>query len=183
MNALKDSIAARLSVRGKLLGTSLVLLAMMSVIGILSIVNLASVNDKAHESYAQATVAIEHLSKANSALIDKARLVTYAVVVGQNAEAQAKIDTQIAADDKTIAEKIAAYEKLDLTVDELATLATFKEAERRYQSGVDDILTPSKSGDIAGRECRNHARGRDPRRDDGRDKRSSSRWPTTRLRR
>ncbi len=149
MNALRF-LAARLSVRTKLLGTAGVTLVLLGMVGGLSILNLSQVNDKADYSYAQATMAIEHLSKADSALIDKARLVTYGVLVGQSTDSQAKIDTQIAADDKVITEKIGAYERLELAPAERASLVTLREAQARYQTAVDGIRSQSKAGDTAG---------------------------------
>src|ERR1035437_2334349 len=86
MNDLRTTIAARLSVRTKLLGLSALLILMMSVTGGLAIVNLSAVNDKADYSYAQSTIALEHLATLESTLIDKARLVIYGVLIGKNSD-------------------------------------------------------------------------------------------------
>jgi methyl-accepting chemotaxis protein len=150
MNDLRARIAARLSVRTKLLGTSAVMLVFMGVIGLLAITNLSQVNDKADYSYAQATVAIEDLGRADAALIDKARIVTYGVLVGANADSQAKLDTQIAADDKKIADNIGALERLNLSPAQRTALATFTAAQGRYQTAVDGLRAQSKAGDTAG---------------------------------
>jgi methyl-accepting chemotaxis protein len=126
------------------------MLVLMGMVGGMSILNLSQVSDEASYQYDQATVAIEHLAKADTALIDKARLVTYAVLVGNNPDSQTTIDGQIAADDKVITDNIAAYEGLDLTADERTSLAAFKVAEANYQIAVAGIRSQSKAGDTAG---------------------------------
>jgi methyl-accepting chemotaxis protein len=148
MTALTSRLS-NLSVRTKLLGTAGLTLALLGLVGGLSLVGLSSVNDKASYSYAQATVAIENLGKANSALVDKARIVIYGVLVGPNADSQAKLDTQIAADDKIIADNIGAYERLELASTERTGLASFKAAQAQYQAAVDSIRSQSKAGDTA----------------------------------
>jgi methyl-accepting chemotaxis protein len=148
MTALTSRLS-NLSVRTKLLGTAGLTLALLGLVGGLSLVGLSSVNDKASYSYAQATVAIENLGKANSALVDKARIVIYGVLVGPNADSQAKLDTQIAADDKIIADNIGAYERLELAPAERTGVASFKVAQAQYQAAVDSIRSQSKAGDIA----------------------------------
>jgi methyl-accepting chemotaxis protein len=147
MGALKS---IRLSVRMKLLGTAAILLLFMVAVGGLAIINLGSVKDKADLAYNQATVAIDHLGAADAALVDKARLVTYAVLVGQNSDSQAKITDQIAADDKVISESMATYESLDLTAEERATVAAYKDAAAKYQTAFDGLLSQARAGDVAG---------------------------------
>ena len=147
MRSVKNGIAAHLSVRTKLLGLAGLLILMMSVTGGLAIVNLSTVNDKADYSYAQATIGLERLSTLESTLIDKARLVTYGVVIGENSDSQGTMDTQVAADDKAIAGALADYGALALTPDETKALAAFKEAQARYQTAFDSLRSESKAGD------------------------------------
>ena len=150
MKDLRDRIASRLSVRRKLMGSSGLLLAMSVVIGLVAILGLSQVADKANESYTQATAAIQHLENANKTLVDKARLVTYGVVVTNDAAEQTKVDTGIAADDKTIADDLSAYQKLELNAAEQATLAEFKDAQARYETAVQSLREMSRKGDTAG---------------------------------
>jgi len=146
MKALRARVAARLSVRAKLLGTSALMLAFMGVIGGLSIVSLGQVNDKADQAYSQGTVAIEHLRAVDVALVDKARAVTYTVIVGNQPDVQAKQDTQIAMDDKTISDNLAAFEAMPLTVGEQANLAAFTTAQAEYQAAFDQLHADARAG-------------------------------------
>ena len=76
----------KLNVRMKLLATSCVLLLGALVIAFVSIVSLGNVNGQADRAYVEGTTAIEKLAAMDTALIDKARVVTYAVIVGDNAD-------------------------------------------------------------------------------------------------
>ena len=154
MGTLKARIAARLSVRTKLLGTSAVLLVLMTLIGGLSIVSLSSVNDQANEAYSQGTVAIEHLRAVDVALVDKARAVTYTVIVGNQPDVQAKQDAQIAKDDETIGDNLAAFEALPLTSAEQGDLAAFKVAQAEYQTAFVQLHADARAGrfDVAAAE-------------------------------
>ena len=105
----------RLTLRTKLLGISCVLLLPAIAITAVALLSLSAVKDKADQLYANGTVAVEHLRAVDVALVDKARAVTYAVVVGNDPAAQAKIATQVAADDKAIADDISAFDALPLT--------------------------------------------------------------------
>jgi methyl-accepting chemotaxis protein len=144
----------RLTLRTKLLGISCVLLLPAIAITAIALLSLGAVNDKADQLYADGTVAVEHLRAVDVALVDKARAVTYAVVVGNDPAAQAKIATQVAADDKTIADNIAAFEALPLTAAERADLATFKAAQARYQTAFDQLDADARAGrfDVAAAE-------------------------------
>jgi methyl-accepting chemotaxis protein len=131
-----------------------VLLLPAIAITAIALLSLGTVNDKADQLYADGTVAVEHLRAVDVALVDKARAVTYAVVVGNDPAAQAKIATQVAADDKTIADNIAAFEALPLTAAERADLATFKAAQARYQTAFDQLDADARAGrfDVAAAE-------------------------------
>ena len=136
----------QLTVRTKLLGTSVVTLVLMGVVGVLSIVSLGQVNDIADQAYAQGTVAIEHLRAVDVALVDKARAVTYTVIVGNEPDVQAKQDAQIAADDKTISDHLATFEALPLTREEQADLVAFKAVQAEYQTAFDQLHADARAG-------------------------------------
>jgi methyl-accepting chemotaxis protein len=144
----------RLTLRTKLLGISCVLLLPAIAITAVALLSLGAVKDKADQLYANGTVAVEHLRAVDVALVDKARAVTYAVVVGNDPAAQAKIATQVAADDKAIADDIAAFDALPLTAAERADLATFKAAQARYQTAFDQLDADARAGrfDVAAAE-------------------------------
>ena len=144
----------RLTLRTRLLGISCVLLFPTLAIAAVALISLGAVNDKADQMYSRGTVAIEHLRAVDVALLDKARAVTYAVVVGNEPAAQAKIATQVAADDSTIADSIAAFAALPLTTAERADLATFKAEQARYQTAFDQLDADARAGkfDVAAAE-------------------------------
>jgi methyl-accepting chemotaxis protein len=138
----------RLDIRAKLLATSCVLLLAALVVTIVAIVSLGSVNDQAHQAYSQGIVAIEHLRAVDVALVDKARAVTYTVIVGNQTDAQAKQDTQIASDDKTISDNLAAFEAMPLSAQEKIDLAAFKTAQAEYQTAFDQLHADARAGNF-----------------------------------
>ena len=138
----------RLTLRAKLLGMSCVLLVPAIAITAAAVIGLGVMDDKAAQIHGQGTVAIEHLRAVEVALGDKAGAATYAVVVGNEPAAQAKIANQVAADDKTIAVNLAAFEALTLTAAEQADLATYKAAQARYQTAFDQLATDASAGKL-----------------------------------
>jgi methyl-accepting chemotaxis protein len=149
VETIKSRIAARLSVRTKLIGVSAVLLCLMGVIGLLAISSLGSMSDQTSLLYDRATTGIATLGKVDVALVDKARLITYGVVVGKGDAAQAKIDSQIAADDTVISDGLAAFEALDLDAADMDGLAKFKTSMAQYQTAADGLRSQSKAGETA----------------------------------
>jgi hypothetical protein len=71
----------RLNVRSKILGGSAILLVLIGLVGVLGVTNLISVRDKAQAAYNNGLTPIENLAALDTALIDKARAVTYGVVL------------------------------------------------------------------------------------------------------
>jgi methyl-accepting chemotaxis protein len=134
----------RLSVRVKILGGSAVLLALLLSIGLLAVVDLSSVRDKAQAAYSQGTVPAQHLDDASKALLDKARALTYGVVFTGQADAQQTVDAQIAADDATITKSLADYETSGLTGEEQTLLATLRSSLSDYQQVTLEIRALSK---------------------------------------
>jgi methyl-accepting chemotaxis protein len=138
----------RLSIRLKLLATSGALLLAALVITVVSIFSLGNVNTQADRAFVEGTTAISDISTAKAALIDKARVVTYSVVVGNVPATQTTIDTQIAADDKVIADAMAAYRLLPLASDEQTNLAAFTKAQADYQLLFDRVHAAGRAGDV-----------------------------------
>jgi methyl-accepting chemotaxis protein len=136
-----------LNVRAKILGGSAILLLLIAAVGILAVSNLGSVQNKAQAANDKGLIPVEKLAALNTALIDKARAATYGVVEAGQADVQATIDSQIAADDKTIQANVADIAAMSLTSDQAATLADLKTQMAQYQTMVDPIRTLSKSGD------------------------------------
>jgi methyl-accepting chemotaxis protein len=136
----------RLNVRMKLLATSLVLLAAALIITVVAIVSLSGVNDTADRTYSQTTAPLEKLGTAEVALLDRARAVTYSVVVGAQPDQQASIDAQIAADDTVIDANLPEIEPLLQSDAERTYLQEFKAAETEYRAACDQIDASAKAG-------------------------------------
>jgi methyl-accepting chemotaxis protein len=141
--------AMHLNVRAKILGGSVILLLLVGAVGVLAVSNLVSVQDKAQAANDRGLIPVEKLAALNTALIDKARAATYGVVEAGQADVQATIDSQIAADDKTIGDSVTAISALPLTSDQAAILADLKTQMAQYQALVDPIRALSRSGDGA----------------------------------
>ena len=139
----------RLSVRAKILGGSAILIVLIATIGLLAISNLSSVHDNSQAAYSAGLVPVEKLSALDTALMDKARAVTYGVVTVGQADSQATIDSQIAADDATITASLTDLSALSLTPAQASTLADLQAQMADYQTLVDPIRTLSKAGDGA----------------------------------
>jgi methyl-accepting chemotaxis protein len=137
----------RLNVQTKILGGSAVLLVLVCAIGALAIVNLGSVRDKAAAAHDRGLVQVQSLDAVNAGLLDKARAVTYGVVMAGQADAQATIDKQIASADAKIKQGLAAYEVTGLATEEQTLLGNLQKAMADYQTAVDELRTLSKSSD------------------------------------
>jgi len=136
----------RLDVRMKLLATSGVLLFAALIITGVAIASLSSVNDQADQAYAQTTAPLEKLGATEVALLDRARAMTYSVVLGRQPSLQANNDAAIAADDKIIDTNLAAIDELLKTNDERSYLQTFRSAQAQYRAASDAIVTDAKEG-------------------------------------
>jgi methyl-accepting chemotaxis protein len=121
----------------------------MAVIGLLSISNLASVRDKAQSAYADGLTPVKTLAALDSALVDKARAVTFGVVVTGQLGSQDTVDGQIAADDVIIAASLKDMASSTLTADEASTLADLRTQLADYQTLVDPIRASSRAGNVS----------------------------------
>jgi methyl-accepting chemotaxis protein len=135
-----------LSVRTKILGGSAVLIALTAVLGLISISNLSAVNTKAQSAHDDGLAPVEKLSALQTALLDKARAVTYGVVTVGQADSQTTVDTQIAADDATIAAAMTDLAAMPLALDEASTLADLRSKVADYDKLVVQMRTSSKAG-------------------------------------
>jgi methyl-accepting chemotaxis protein len=136
----------RLSIRAKILGTSAVLLVLIATVGFVGVVNLGSVRDKAQAAHESGTVPVEQLAALDEGLLDKARAVTYGVVVAGQTDAQATVDSQIATDDATIDASLASLTGSSFTSQETSMLADLRAKMTEYQSLVVQIRASSKAG-------------------------------------
>ena len=138
----------RLSIRAKILGTSAVLLVLIATVGFVGVVNLGSVRDKAQAAHESGTVPVEQLAALDEGLLDKARAVTYGVVVAGQTDAQATVDSQIATDDATIDASLASLTGSSFTSQETSMLADLRAKMTEYQSLVAQIRASSKAGNM-----------------------------------
>jgi methyl-accepting chemotaxis protein len=139
----------RANVRAKILGGSAVLLVLIAGVGLLAISNLSSVHDKALSAYSDGLAPVEKLAALDTALVDKARAVTYGVVTAGQADSQTTVDSQVAADDTSISASLADLAALALTSDQTSTLADLRSKLSEYQGIFDQIRAASKAGDGA----------------------------------
>jgi methyl-accepting chemotaxis protein len=138
----------KLTIRMKLLATSLVLLAAALVISGISLLSISSMNDQADKAYSTTTKPLEDLASLNAAVVDRARAVVYSVVLGASPDGQATIAKQIAADDATIAAMLDSLSKAGLTADEQTTLADVKSLIAQYQQACASIVAEAQSGNV-----------------------------------
>jgi methyl-accepting chemotaxis protein len=136
----------KLGVRAQLLGTSGALLALLVLVGVLSMLNLGSVNDMGRKMYVDNTVPIQQLGAINTALVDKARAVVYGATPGVDAATQQKIDDAIVADDRKISDNLAAFEAGNLTTGQQAAVAEYTAAAAEYKPLFERIRTDSRAG-------------------------------------
>lgn len=137
------------TIRMKLLATSLVLLVAAFVITAIAIADLSAVTDGAHQSYDQGTVAVQKLGLIEAALAEKQGLLNYSVLVAGQPEAQPQIDIQIAGDDRQIADALAAYRKVVLDNGTQADLAAFTLAQSRYETAFEQARADARAGNAA----------------------------------
>ena len=136
----------RLSIRKKLLAASGVLLLAALVITAVAVIDLSSVNDQADLSYQQGTLAVRALGSVDAALADKQAALDESVFIGTSTATQSEIDTAIAADDKAIADGLAAYESLPHSAGETSDLAAFKTAQSQYETAFAQAHADASTG-------------------------------------
>jgi len=139
----------QLSVRKKILGVAAVLLIFIAAAGAMGSFALSSVSASADASNSEGAAPVNALERLEVALLDKARAVTYGALMAGQADAQKTVESQIAADDKTITDSLSAFGGSDLTSDEQTGLADLRQLIADYQVAVDPIRTASNSGDGA----------------------------------
>ena len=137
------------TIRTKLLATSLVLLVAAFAITAIAIADLSTVTDGAHQSYDRGTVAVQKLGVIDAALAEKQGLLNYSVLLAGQPVAQSQIDAEIAADDREIADALATYRKLVLDNGTQADLAAFTLAQSRYETAFEQARADARSGNTA----------------------------------
>jgi len=144
----------RLTVRTKLLATSGVLALAALVATGCAVASLVLTNDLADRAYANGTQAVDELGSLNVALVDMTGQVSYDVFVGSSgssagASEQARVDTQIAADQATVTRSLAAYASLPLSAQDTTDLAAFQAQLSVYNADFKQLYTDAKAGNAA----------------------------------
>ena len=137
------------TIRTKLLATSLVLLVAAFFITAIAIADLSSVTDGVHQSYGRGTAAVQKLGLIDTALAEKQGLLNYSVLVAGQPVAQSEIDARVAAYDRQIADALAAYRKLVPDIGTQADLASFTLAQSRYETAFAQARTDARAGNTA----------------------------------
>ncbi len=145
----------RLGVRGQILGLALVILSGMAILGILSIVNLAAVDAIGGSMYRDRTAPIRQLGEIDNALIDMQRLNLRGIIFAGDQKVQAQVSADIAKDGELIDARIATYEATEMTTEEAATLAEWKQQYATYLAQRDAVRTAAIAGDAAGAKAAN----------------------------
>jgi methyl-accepting chemotaxis protein len=137
------------TIRTKLLATSLVLLVAAFVITAIAIADLSTVTDAAHHSYDRGTAAVQRLGLIDTALAEKQGLLNYSVLVAGQPVAQSQIDAQITVENKQIADALTAYKTLVVDDGTQADLAAFTLAQSRYETAFQQARTDARTGNTA----------------------------------
>jgi len=138
----------KLGVRAKLLGMAGLLVALLVAIGLFGIFNLSTVNDLAHSMYADRTVPIDQLGKIDLALVDEQRLALRGILYAGQADIQAQVDTDIAADEALVKEQLDAYAATFLLDSEKAGLADFRTSYALYQQQREAARVLARAGKV-----------------------------------
>ena len=140
----------RLGVRAQLLGSSAILLVLMAAVGAVAYVNLGGVAGGSSAMYDNSVVSMTRLDAIAQAVIDEGRLVNKGIVQIGNTAQQSQIDEAIAADEKTIADSLAAYGATQLSAEEQLALSDFRTAYTQYGQLRDATREATRNGDLKG---------------------------------
>ncbi|HEX8939509.1 MAG TPA: methyl-accepting chemotaxis protein, partial [Candidatus Limnocylindrales bacterium] len=138
----------RVSVRAKLLASSAVLLAFVAIVGLLSILNLSSVNDRGAALY-QGEQAVEKLGVMTTTLVDIRRLVDKGIAYVGDTKTQATIDQGLAADDQALAGALEAYQGTGVVGEEKSLVAAYEAAMATYGPERAAVRAATMAGDTA----------------------------------
>jgi methyl-accepting chemotaxis protein len=139
----------RLSVRAKLFGSAGVLLVLMTAVGVLAIVNLASVNAKGGSMYADRVVPIRDLAQVRALLGDIDSQIQRAIT-DQSAENRELYPKTSEADAVQMDELVEAYEATFLVQEEKDGLVAYHADWDAYQAAFREVLDRAGAGDVDG---------------------------------
>ena len=129
----------RISLQSKLLGLAALLLSFTTIIAVVGISSLASVDRIAEEMFTQSTQPLEHLGVARAKANENRALLNNHVIAESEAELE-EFEGKIKANDKTIEENLAAVEESLQTAEGKAAFAGVKSGLAEYNAIRDEIL-------------------------------------------
>ena len=139
----------RINVRGKLLGTSAILIAFMVMVGLLAIINLGTVNSLGSSMYADRVLPLEQLGVTSREFMNVRRAVTASLAYIDKVDKVATAQSDIAASEASMKEQMDAYAATYLLDSEKTNLAAYLTDYQTYRTGIDDVLVSVKAHDVA----------------------------------
>src|SRR5262245_18980016 len=121
-----------LSLAKKLYGLAAVLLALMTVIAVVAIKNLGSVNDKTEVMYSKHTTSIAEVADLVDTMTDEQRLVLRGLVYADDATIQKEVDTKLAAADAKFKKSLENYKAGDISAEDRAGVDEFEKGYAGY---------------------------------------------------
>ena len=137
-----------LSLVKKLCGLVGVLLALLLVVGIVSVTNISSVGQKGSDIYASNAVALDKLGGAATSITDEQRLLMRGIVYRTPA-VQRQVDAGITADQGTFDKELNGYIATGLSPAEAAAINTLRPALAAYLPLRDRVRSLSRAGNLS----------------------------------
>jgi len=136
----------KMTITKKLYGGFGIVIALMAIVGAISINALSSANAKAHSMYVNRAVPLRELGTVDANLEDVQRLVLKGIITAGQKDEQAKVDADIA---KNVAEddqKLAAYRATSLTAAEQQHLSSLDKYLASYRKARGVVRSLSRAG-------------------------------------
>jgi methyl-accepting chemotaxis protein len=138
-----------MSVRMKLFGGFGVVLALTTMLGVMSISSLSSVNQKGTSIYSSNVLSLNQLGTANTAFTDEQRLVLRGIVYAHDQTIQQQVETGIAADQATFEQNVNAFAGAGLSPTESAAIAVLRPAVASYLPLRDQVRSLTRAGQLS----------------------------------
>src|ERR1035438_1556757 len=144
-----------MSVRMKLFGGFGVVLALTTVLGVMSISSLSSVNQQGSSIYSSNAVSLDQLGTANTAFTDQQRLVLRGIVYARDQAIQQQVQTAIAADQAVFEKNVNAFADAGFSPAESALVGALRPAVASYLPLRDRVRALTKAGELTAASAAN----------------------------
>ena len=138
-----------MSVRAKLFAGFGVVLLLTTVVGVMSISSLSSVNQKGSGIYSSNVTAVDSLGRANTAITDEQRLLLQGINYARDPAIQQQTDKEIAADQALFDKNVKAFAAAGMAPTESAAIAILRPAEAAYLPLRDRVRSLTKAGNLS----------------------------------